>query len=51
VNPLRHFVVIVKGIFLKDSGLVALLPNLLPLLVIAIATLGAADWMFRRRLG
>jgi ABC-2 type transport system permease protein len=51
INPLRHFIVIVKGVFLKDIGLVALLPNLWPLLIIAIATLGAADWMFRRRLG
>jgi ABC-2 type transport system permease protein len=51
VNPMRHFIVIVKGIFLKDIGFVALLPSLYPLLVIAIGTLSAADWMFRRRLG
>jgi ABC-2 type transport system permease protein len=50
VNPMRHFIVIVKGVFLKDMGLVALLPSLYPLLVIAIGTLSAADWMFRRRL-
>jgi ABC-2 type transport system permease protein len=47
---MRHFIVIVKGVFLKDMGLVALLPSLYPLLVIAIGTLSAADWMFRRRL-
>jgi ABC-2 type transport system permease protein len=51
VNPMRHFIVIVKGIFLKDSGFSALLPSLYPLLVIAIGTLSAANWMFRRRLG
>jgi len=51
VNPMRHFIVIVKGVFLKDMGFVALLPNLYPLLVIAICTLSAANWMFRRRLG
>ena len=50
-NPMRHFIVIVKGIFLKDMGLAALLPSLYPLLVIAVCTLAAADWMFRRRLG
>jgi len=49
VNPMRHFIVIVKGVFLKDASLAALLPSLYPLLVIALCTLGAADWMFRRR--
>ena len=51
VNPMRHFIVIVKGVFLKDIGLAALLPSLYPLLVIAVCTLGAAGWMFRRRIG
>jgi len=50
-NPLRHFIVIVKGVFLKDVGVAALLHPLWPLLVIAVITLSAADWMFRRRLG
>jgi ABC-2 type transport system permease protein len=50
-NPLRHFIVIVKAVFLKDAGLPSLLPALWPLLLIAVVTLGAADWMFRRRLG
>jgi ABC-2 type transport system permease protein len=51
LNPLRHFIVIVKGVFLKDLSLAALLPSLWPLLVIATLTLAAADWMFRRRTG
>jgi len=51
INPLRHFIVIVKGLFLKDIGFAALLPNLYPLLIIAAGTLGAANWMFRKRLG
>jgi len=50
-NPLRHFIVIVKGLFLKDIGLVVVLHSLYPLLVIAIGTLGAANWMFRKRFG
>jgi ABC-2 type transport system permease protein len=50
-NPLRHFIVIVKGIFLKDIGITVLFHALWPLLVIALMTLSAADWMFRRRLG
>ena len=51
VNPLRHFIVIVKGVFLKDIGPIQLLPHLWPLLVIATGTLSAANWLFRKRLG
>ncbi len=50
-NPQRHFIVIVKGLFHKDIGFAALLPNLYPLLIIAAGTLGVANWMFRKRLG
>jgi len=48
-NPLRHFIVVVKGVFLKDIGVAALFHVLWPLLVIAGLTLTAADWLFRRR--
>lgn len=51
LNPLRHFIVIVKGVFLKDMSVFAVLQNLWPLLVIAILTLSAANWQFRRRIG
>jgi ABC-2 type transport system permease protein len=51
LNPLRHFIVIVKGVFLKNIGIHLLFSALWPLLVIAAITLAAADWMFRRRLG
>jgi ABC-2 type transport system permease protein len=50
-NPLRHFIVIVKGVFIKGVGFEGLWPSLWPLLVIALLTLSAANWMFRRRIG
>jgi len=50
VNPMLHFIVIVKGVFLKDFSSAALLKSLYPLMVIAFATLGAANWLLRRRL-
>jgi ABC-2 type transport system permease protein len=50
-NPLRHFIVIVKGVFLKDIGIGELIHPLWPLAVIACITLGTANWMFRRKLG
>jgi ABC-2 type transport system permease protein len=51
LNPLRHFIVIVKGVFLKDAGPAVLFQSLWPLLVIAVLTLSSANWMFRRRIG
>lgn len=51
LNPLRHFIVIVKGVYLKDVSADVLFEALWPLLVIASLTLAAAHWMFRRRLG
>jgi len=50
INPLRHFLVVVKGVFLKDLPAVEVLRNSAPLLPIAIVTLGAAAWLFRRRM-
>ncbi|MGE6782714.1 ABC transporter permease [Ensifer adhaerens] len=50
VNPLRYFLVIVKGVFLKDIPAVEVARQTIPLLVIAIVTLSAASWLFRRRL-
>jgi len=49
VDPLSHFIVIVKGIFLKGFGVAQVWPNLWPLLLISLFTISAAYWMFRRR--
>ena len=51
LNPLRHFIIIVKGVFLKNMEAEVLVHSLWPLLVIAALTLAAANVMFRRRLG
>ncbi len=48
-NPLRHFIVIVKGVFLKAMPLEDVMHSLWPLVVIALVTLSAATWLFRRR--
>ncbi len=49
-NPIRHFMVIAKGVFLKDMPASEVARNLLPLVVIAAVTLSAASWLFRRRM-
>lgn len=49
VNPLRHFIVIVKGLFLKAFDASMVWTNLWPLLLISIGTMSLGYWMFRRR--
>lgn len=48
-NPLRHFLVVIQGVFLKDLPLLEIARSTLPLIVIAMTTLPAAAWLFRRR--
>ncbi|MBI2738981.1 MAG: ABC transporter permease [Rhodospirillales bacterium] len=48
-NPLMHFVVICKAIFLKDTEAAVLLRHVWPIVLIALAKLSAATWLFRRR--
>ena len=50
VNPLRHFLVIVKGVFLKDIPASEVVLLTIPLALIAVGTLGLAAWLFRARL-
>ncbi|MDR3435365.1 ABC transporter permease [Telmatospirillum sp.] len=50
IDPLRYFLVIVKGVFLRDLPLSEVIDNTIPLALIAVATLSAAAWLFRRRL-
>lgn len=47
-NPLRHFLVIVRGLFLKDMPALEVAANILPLILIAAFTLSVAAWLFRR---
>lgn len=49
INPLRHFTVIVQGVFLKDITLVAAMANLGKILLISAVCVAIAVWMFRRR--
>lgn len=50
INPLRYFLVIVKGVFLRDLPFDAVLANTWPMAVIAAVSLALASWLFRRRL-
>ncbi len=50
IDPLSHFIVIVKGLFLKGFGAGQIWPHLWPLLLISTFTISSAFWMFRRRI-
>jgi len=50
VNPLRYFMVIVRGVFLEGTPFHLLIDQFWPLAVIGIVTLSMASWLFRRRM-
>jgi ABC-2 type transport system permease protein len=50
INPLRYFLVIVRGLFLKDIPTEVVLANLLPLIVISVFAMTGSALFFRRRL-
>ncbi|MCB1740855.1 MAG: ABC transporter permease [Gammaproteobacteria bacterium] len=51
LNPLRHFLVIVNGVFTKAMPAPTVIDNAWPLLLIAVVTMSVAGWLFRRRTG
>ena len=50
VNPLRHFLVVTRGVFLKGMSFEEVARNTVPLFFIALVTLTAAAWLFRSRM-
>lgn len=50
LNPIKYFMTITKGIFLKGMPFEDVVTNLIPLLLIAILTLSLAGWTFKRKL-
>jgi ABC-2 type transport system permease protein len=49
VNPVRHFVEVVKGVFLKDASFARVCALVVPLVVISFVNLTLAALMFRRK--
>ena len=50
LNPLRYFMVVLRGIFLEDLPLPLLFAQLWPMAVIGMCALGFAGWLFRHRM-
>jgi ABC-2 type transport system permease protein len=50
LNPLRYAIDITQRVYLQGAGLERLTGDLIPLALIAAATLSAGSWLFRQRL-
>ncbi len=51
LNPLRYFLVIIRGIFLKGNGIDILWPQMAALFLMGIAVFTLSSLRFRKRLG
>ena len=49
-NPLRYFMTIVRGIFLKDVPVDVVWAQTWPMAIIACVTLSMATWLFKKRM-
>ncbi len=50
VNPLRYFLVILRGVFLEGDSYALLFNQYWPMAIIAVVTLAVAGWLFRHRM-
>lgn len=49
-NPLRYFLIILRGVFLEGDSYALLFQYYWPMAIIAVVTLSFAAWLFRHRL-
>ncbi len=50
INPMRYFLIVVRGVFLEGPSTWSLAPQYWPMMIIGLTTLAMAGWLFRRRL-
>ncbi|HEX9021433.1 MAG TPA: ABC transporter permease [Nitrospirota bacterium] len=49
VNPLRYFLVIIRGLFLKGNGIAILWPQMAALFIVGVLVIFLASFRFRKR--
>ena len=49
LNPLRYYMVVLRGVFLEGATLPSLATQLWPMLLIGVFNLAVAQWLFRHR--
>ncbi len=50
INPMRYFMVVIRGVFLEGTSFDVLLDQFWPMAAIGLSSLALAGWMFRHRL-
>jgi len=50
INPMRYFMIIVRGVFLEGMPANLLIPQYWPMALIGLLSLTCAGWLFRRRM-
>jgi ABC-2 type transport system permease protein len=50
LNPMRYFLVILRGVFLEGDSYGLLFDQYWPMVIIAVVTLAMAGWLFRHRM-
>jgi len=50
INPLRYFLIILRGIFLEGLPMNQLVDQYWPMAMIGLVSLGSSGWLFRRRM-
>lgn len=50
INPLRYFLIILRGVFLEGDSFALLFDQYWPMAIIAIVSLTMAGWLFRHRM-
>ena len=50
LDPLRYFLIVLRGLFLEGAHFHALIDQFWPMAVIGVVTLTAAAWLFRNRM-
>jgi ABC-2 type transport system permease protein len=50
VNPMRYFLVVLRGVFLEGLPFQLLIPQFWPMALIGIGAFGIAGWLFRHRM-
>ncbi len=50
INPMRYFLVILRGVFLEGDSWNLLFDQYWPMVIIAVVTLALAGWLFRHRM-
>lgn len=49
-NPMRYFLVVLRGVFLEGLPFDLLIPQFWPMALIGVAAFGIAGWLFRHRM-